>query len=85
MNKDQAKGRIDEAKGKAKEAACVILDDKAMETEGNVQQNIDKVQAGFGNLKEEIKEEIKKDIKEGNKNKQCGRCSLFQSWPALPQ
>jgi uncharacterized protein YjbJ (UPF0337 family) len=32
-----------------------------METEGNVQKNVGKVQAGFGDLKEDIKEEIKKD------------------------
>jgi uncharacterized protein YjbJ (UPF0337 family) len=60
MNKDQVKGRVEEAKSKVKEAAGVILDDKGMETEGNVQKNIGKVQAGFGNLKEEIKDEIKK-------------------------
>jgi uncharacterized protein YjbJ (UPF0337 family) len=60
MNKDQVKGRVEEAKGKVKEAAGVLLDDKDMETEGNVQKNVGKVQAGFGDLKEEIKDEIKK-------------------------
>ena len=36
MNKDQVKGRVEEAKGKVKvkEAAGVLLDDKGMETEG---------------------------------------------------
>lgn len=30
-----------------------------MEVEGNLKKNIGKVQAGFGDLKEEIKDEIK--------------------------
>ncbi len=50
MNKDQVKGRV-------KEAAGVILDDKGMEIEGNVQKNVGKVQAGFGDLKDDIKKE----------------------------
>ncbi len=62
MNKDQIKGRIEEVKGKAKEAAGVILDDKDMEAEGNIQKNIGKVQSGFSDLKEDVKESIKKDI-----------------------
>ena len=55
MNKDQVKGRVEEAKGKVKEAAGVILDDKGMEIEGNVQKNVGKGRAGFGDLKEDLK------------------------------
>lgn len=55
MNKDQIKGRVEEAKGKVKEAAGVILDDETMEAEGAIQKNIGKVQAGFGDLKEDVK------------------------------
>ena len=58
MNKDQAKGLVEEVKGKVKEAAGVILDDKEMEIEGNVQKNVGKVQSGFGDLKEDIKKDI---------------------------
>jgi uncharacterized protein YjbJ (UPF0337 family) len=36
----------------------VILDDEALEAEGNIQKNIGKVQSGFGNLKEDIKKDI---------------------------
>jgi uncharacterized protein YjbJ (UPF0337 family) len=36
----------------------VILDDKGMEIEGNVQKNVGKVQSGFGDLKEDIKKDI---------------------------
>ena len=61
MNKDQIEGLVEEVKGKVKEAAGVILDDKGMEIEGNVQKNVGKVQSGFGDLKEDIKKEIEDD------------------------
>jgi uncharacterized protein YjbJ (UPF0337 family) len=61
MNKDQVKGRVEQAKGKVKEVTGDIVDDKSLEVEGNIQKNVGKAQAGFGNLKEEVKEEIKKD------------------------
>jgi uncharacterized protein YjbJ (UPF0337 family) len=35
----------------------VILDDKGMEIEGNVQKNVGKVQKGFGDLKDDIKKD----------------------------
>lgn len=60
MNKDQVKGRVEEVKGKLKEVAGEILDDDAMEAEGNIQKHVGKVQAGAGDLKEDIKEEIRK-------------------------
>ena len=59
MSKDQVKGRIDEAKGTVKEVVGKILDDKDLEVEGNVQKNVGKVQAGFGDLKEDVKDLIK--------------------------
>ena len=40
MNKDQVKGKIEEVKGKAKEAAGVILDDKELEVKGNIQKTL---------------------------------------------
>ncbi len=55
MNKDQVKGRIEEAEGKAKEVAGKILDDGELEIKGNVQKNVGKVRAGMGDLKEDIK------------------------------
>jgi len=45
MNKDQVVGLVEYVKGKVKEATGVLLDDKGMEIEGNVQ-------TGFGDLKE---------------------------------
>ena len=55
MNKDQVKGRVEEAKGKVKEVTGKILDDDDMEIEGNDQKNVCKVQKGFGDLKDDIK------------------------------
>lgn len=49
---------MEEVKGKVKEAAGVLLDDDALEVEGNVQKNIGKVQSGFGDLKKDIKDSL---------------------------
>lgn len=56
MNKDQVDGRIGEAEGKVKEATGVILDDKRMQAEGNVQKNVGKAQKGYGDLKQDIEQ-----------------------------
>jgi uncharacterized protein YjbJ (UPF0337 family) len=55
MNKDQVKGRIEEATGKGKEVAGMVTGDKELEQEGKVQNIGGKVQAGYGDLKEDIK------------------------------
>jgi len=55
MNKDQVKGRVEEAKGKVKEVTGNILGKEDMELDGNIQKNVGKVQAGFGDLKQDIK------------------------------
>ena len=55
MNKDQVKGRVEEAKGKVKEVTGNILGKEDMELDGNIQKNVGKVQAGFGDLKNDIK------------------------------
>ena len=54
MNKDQIKGRVEEAKGKVKEVTGKLLDNDDMELEGNLQKNVGKVNAGFGGLKDDI-------------------------------
>ncbi|MEQ1620431.1 MAG: CsbD family protein [Methylococcales bacterium] len=55
MNKDQVKGRIQEAKGKLKEVTGNILDDDELELEGNIQKNVGQARSSFGDLKAEIK------------------------------
>ena len=56
VNKDQVNGRVDEAKGAVKEITGKVLDDKGMEIEGNIQKNVGKAQAGYGDIKQDIKE-----------------------------
>ena len=56
VNKDQVNGRVDEAKGAIKEITGKVLDDKGMEIQGNIQKNVGKAQAGYGDIKQDIKE-----------------------------
>jgi uncharacterized protein YjbJ (UPF0337 family) len=56
MNKDQVKGRIEKATGKVKEVAGKMVGDKDLERKGKIQNTKGKVQAGYGDMKEDIKE-----------------------------
>ena len=55
MNKDQIKGRVEEVKGTVKKVAGKITDNKNLELKGNIQKNVGKAQAGFGDLKNNLK------------------------------
>ena len=55
VNKDQIKGRLKEAQGKANEVAGQIVGNTTLEQKGKVQVVVGKVQAGFGYLKEDVK------------------------------
>ena len=48
MNKNQVKGRIKEAEGKVKEVTGQVVGNKSLEEKG-------KVQAGYGDLKDDLK------------------------------
>lgn len=56
VNKDQVNGRVEQSKGAVKEITGKVLDDKGMEIEGNIQKNVGKAQAGYGDIKQDIKE-----------------------------
>ena len=58
MNKDQVKGRIKEAQGKVKEVAGKMVGNKDLERKGKTENTEGKVQAGYGDLKEDIKDAI---------------------------
>jgi uncharacterized protein YjbJ (UPF0337 family) len=58
MNKDQVKGRIEEAKGKVKEVAGKVVGNKDLEQKGKIQNAEGKVQAGYGDLREDVKKAI---------------------------
>lgn len=58
MNKDQVKGCFEEVKGKVKEIAGDLVGNKDLEQEGKIQNAKGKVQAGYGDLKEDVKDAI---------------------------
>jgi uncharacterized protein YjbJ (UPF0337 family) len=55
MNKDQVKGRIDEAKGRVKQTAGKVLGDKTLEAQGSVEKNFGRARAIYGDMKENVK------------------------------
>ena len=55
MDKNQVKGRIKEAEGKAKEITGKIVGNKRLEEKGKAQKTVGKVQAGYGDLKDDLK------------------------------
>ena len=58
MNKDQAKGYMEEAKGKVKELAGKAVGNKSLETKGKVQTLSGKAEVGLGNLKQAMKKPL---------------------------
>ncbi|CDH45190.1 MAG: CsbD family protein [Candidatus Competibacteraceae bacterium] len=57
MNKQQVKGRYEEAKGKMKEVVGHITGNDDLEAEGKLQKDAGKVQAGVGDVEAEIKQD----------------------------
>ena len=62
MNKDQVKGRVEQTTGKVKEAAGKLVGNDRLRTEGAADQIKGKVQAGYGDAKENVKDKAKKVI-----------------------
>ena len=61
MNKDQTKGRAKVVTGKVKEVAGKLVGDRTLEAKGKVQGMIGKVQARYGDVKQDMKGAAKKD------------------------
>ena len=59
MNKDQIKGRVEQATGTVKEAAGKVVGNDKLRTEGKADQIKGKVQAGYGDAKENVKDKAK--------------------------
>jgi uncharacterized protein YjbJ (UPF0337 family) len=59
MNKDQVKGRVEQAKGNVKEGAGKALGDRDLEAEGQVDQAAGKAQATYGDAKEKVKDKLR--------------------------
>jgi len=60
MNKDQIKGRTEEAQGKVKEVVGKIVGNPTLEVKGNIQKNVGAIQASLGDAKEDIAKTVKK-------------------------
>jgi len=58
MNKDQVKGRVEEAKGKIKETFGRVTGHPDTEDQGTVDKVTGKVQKNFGDAKERVKDEM---------------------------
>ena len=55
INKDQVKGRVEEAKGKVKEVAGKLVGNEKLEVKGKVQKIVGEAQAKFGDVKQDLK------------------------------
>lgn len=59
MNKNQIKGRINEAKGKGKELAGKAVGNKRLKRQGKVEKLGGKAEAAYGDLKKEVQRGMK--------------------------
>jgi uncharacterized protein YjbJ (UPF0337 family) len=62
MNKDQVKGRVEQASGKVKEAAGKVVGNDRLQSQGQADQVKGKVQAGFGDTKQNVKDKAQKVV-----------------------
>ena len=62
MNKDQVKGRVEQSSGTIKEAAGKLVGNDRLRTEGAAEKVKGKVQASYGDAKENAKDKVKKVI-----------------------
>jgi uncharacterized protein YjbJ (UPF0337 family) len=55
MNRNQAKGLIEQANGKARETIGKVKGDKNLERKGKIQKDLGRARAVYGNSQEDIK------------------------------
>ena len=60
MNSNQIKGRVEEAKGKVKEVTGKVIGNKRLEAAGELEKNLGKGQAAYGDAKQDLKDSVKK-------------------------
>lgn len=54
MNRHQLRGRVSQARGKVKELAGRFFNNKLLEGKGRVKKTGGKIQAGYGDLKDDM-------------------------------
>ena len=57
-NKDEVKGKLDQAKGSAKETVGRAINDRDLEAEGSADRSGGKVREGFGTARRKVGEAI---------------------------
>ena len=62
MNKDQVKGRIEQAKGEIKKGVGEAVGNDRLRGEGKADELAGKAQAGYGDAKEKAKDVIDRNI-----------------------
>ncbi len=60
MEKEQVTGKVDEAKGKAKQAVAGVTGNRDLHNEGVVDEGKGKVKQAYGDVKDTIKEADRK-------------------------
>ena len=60
INKDQVKGRVKVVKGAVKQVAGKLIGSTRLQARGNIQKNLGKVQAKYGDLKKKVKDSLNK-------------------------
>jgi len=58
MNRDEIKGKIDKAKGYAKDKAGELMNDPELEAEGEIERGTGAARAGFGKAKRKVEEGV---------------------------
>lgn len=56
INKDQVKGRVEEAKGKVKEVTGKLVGNEKLEVKGKGQKLVGEARAKFGDVKQDLKD-----------------------------
>jgi len=59
INKDQVRGRVKVVKGTVKQVAGKLVGSKRLRAKGNIQKNLGKLQAKYGDLKKKVKDSVK--------------------------
>jgi uncharacterized protein YjbJ (UPF0337 family) len=67
MNKDQVKGRINQATGKVKEEVGKAMDDTSTTIKGKAEKAGGKAQATAGDIKNDVKNDMKDDAKKSSR------------------
>jgi len=59
INKDQVKGRVKVVKGTVKQVTGKLVGSKRLQAKGNIQKNLGRVQAKYGDLKKKVQDSLK--------------------------